>query len=89
MAQVLLHGVLHVTIYEVDKLSGENCFTYFCKVLSYFPWSLSYYSSLNQLLVLSFSKLYRRYKKLFICLFIFGFLSLNFFSAFEECLESN
>lgn len=24
MAQILLHGTLHVTIYEVDKLHGEG-----------------------------------------------------------------
>ncbi|ONH98333.1 hypothetical protein PRUPE_7G243800 [Prunus persica] len=34
MAQtVLLHGVLHTTIYEVDRLMADGCCIFFCKLL--------------------------------------------------------
>jgi hypothetical protein len=36
MAEVLLHGALHATIYEVDTLSGKGCCIFICKVLSIF-----------------------------------------------------
>ncbi|KAJ7978920.1 Phospholipase D [Quillaja saponaria] len=32
MEQVLLHGTLHITIFEVDKLSGVSCCNFFCKL---------------------------------------------------------
>lgn len=34
MAQILLHGTLHATIYEVDKLHGEGGGHFFRKVLA-------------------------------------------------------
>ncbi|PON63241.1 Phospholipase D [Parasponia andersonii] len=36
MAQVLLHGVLHVKIYEVDRLAGGSCCMLFCKLIDKF-----------------------------------------------------
>ncbi|GAV68355.1 PLDc domain-containing protein/PLD_C domain-containing protein [Cephalotus follicularis] len=33
MAKILLHGTLHVTICEVDRLSSDGCCNYFCKLL--------------------------------------------------------
>lgn len=33
MAQILLHGTLHVTIYEVDKLGNGGGGNFFSKVL--------------------------------------------------------
>ncbi|PON89019.1 Phospholipase D [Trema orientale] len=36
MAQVLLHGVLHLTIYEVDRLAGGSCCMFFCKLIDKF-----------------------------------------------------
>ncbi|KAK4854015.1 hypothetical protein QYF36_017717 [Acer negundo] len=33
MACSLLHGMLHVTIYGIDRLSGAGCYNFFCKLL--------------------------------------------------------
>ncbi|EEF37942.1 phopholipase d alpha, putative [Ricinus communis] len=33
MAPVLLHGILDLTIFEVDRLSGSGCSKFFCKIL--------------------------------------------------------
>ncbi|KDP32412.1 hypothetical protein JCGZ_13337 [Jatropha curcas] len=33
MASVLLHGILHVTIFEIDRLSGSSCCNFFCKIV--------------------------------------------------------
>ncbi|KAL4319648.1 hypothetical protein GQ457_18G003530 [Hibiscus cannabinus] len=33
MVRLLLHGTLHVTVYEIDRISGSGCCNFFCKLL--------------------------------------------------------
>ena len=37
MTKTMLHGTLHATIYEVDKLSGKGCCLFFCRVCLHVP----------------------------------------------------
>ncbi|XP_041005424.1 phospholipase D alpha 1-like isoform X1 [Juglans microcarpa x Juglans regia] len=33
MAQLLLHGILHATVYEIDRVSGKGCCMVLCKLM--------------------------------------------------------
>lgn len=42
MAQLLLHGTLHVCVYEVDKIKTDGLHDFFHKVIWSFPEMLNY-----------------------------------------------